>query len=510
MQEPVLVAMFFFPMLGSSPKLRIAVDATAGIGVHTVLFVYVSLFHGFQYHTAAISKKRTAHQRQNLQLRRAAKYLARNQSPTERWVDDYYDQYGDIDGSASTIYLRLGNDPFADGWADFLLTKLFLLFLGVASVIGTAYCRFPPRHDNVAELDDEILDEYKFAYIISTALQFIILITWVFLILAAAMETGRKLRTEPFLGTRPVQLAYRILFAHMSLSFLALLVSFCLNLSRLLRKWSLADQTSADSLSPLMTTRDEDLSRLEMIMMVLSQVARQFPYSGTAASVGSGRILFATISILITAFIFLPAHALEDEDEDLSDRTNLGRKGALQDKLQEQRRLRRDKRSVVNLAKQSKTWRVFPIPIEQSSVATTMLQDNLFQLYKDGHVDDDNIRDRGIVSRGPYTPLFCLELSCWLNECSWQAYYSPAGIQSKRAATGGMNLEALGLRLEGAVLDDVTDTQAYIATNIAPQVDGDEDSIIVIAFRGTASASNLQTDLRSRQVRSVPFAQVPL
>ena len=235
-----------------------------------------------------------------------------------------------------------------------------------------------------------------------------------------------------------------------------------------------------------------------MMIRVLSEVARQFPYSGTAASVGSGRIIFATVSILITAFIFLPTHALDEDYDDEPQKTT-----APKTPLQIQRRLRRDKRRVVHLAKNSKTWRVFPIPIERSSVQTTQLQDDGYQLYKDLRIDEENTRDRGVVSVGPYMPLFCLEIAYWLNEASWQTYYTPAGIDRKKGSTGPMNLDPLGLRMEGAVYDEVTDTQAYVATNISPQVDGDEDSIIVIAFRGTVSASNIHTDFRSRQVSSL-------
>jgi hypothetical protein len=67
-QEPLLAAMVFSPMLGSSAKLHIAADATIGIGVHGILFVYLCLFHGFRFHTATVSKKRADHQRQILQL----------------------------------------------------------------------------------------------------------------------------------------------------------------------------------------------------------------------------------------------------------------------------------------------------------------------------------------------------------------------------------------------------------------------------------------------------------
>jgi hypothetical protein len=67
-QEPLLAAMVFSPMLGSSAKFHIAADATIGIGVHGILFVYLCLFHGFRFHTATVSKKRADHQRQILQL----------------------------------------------------------------------------------------------------------------------------------------------------------------------------------------------------------------------------------------------------------------------------------------------------------------------------------------------------------------------------------------------------------------------------------------------------------
>jgi hypothetical protein len=48
----------------------------------------------------------------------------------------------------------------------------------------------------------------------------------------------------------------------------------------------------------------EDLSHTETMIRVFSEVARQFPYSGTASSVGSGRILFATVAILISLLSF--------------------------------------------------------------------------------------------------------------------------------------------------------------------------------------------------------------
>jgi hypothetical protein len=300
------------------------------------------------------------------------------------------------------------------------LFKILIFLVGIASVVSTAYCRFPPEVGASSALDNDSLNKYRTIFVVSSIVNFVVLLLWILAIIKAALVTGQYLRSEKFLSTRPVQLAYRIIFAHTTLGFAVLFVSFCLRIHMLATKWSLND--AEDSIA-----QEEDVSEVETAIRVLSQVAVTFPYSGTAASVGAGRVFFATVSILITAFIFLPAHHLEDEEEDT------GRKGVIQEKLKEQRRLKRDKRLVVHLAKESKTWRVFPLPIDQS-VPTNMLEDNVFQLYK-GLFVDDNIRDRGVVSLGPYTPIFCLEIACWLNEASWQAYYSPAGISSKTTGT---------------------------------------------------------------------------
>lgn len=278
----------------------------------------------------------------------------------------------------------------------------------------------------------------------------------------------------------------RIILAHLTLGFTVLVVTFYLNAHRLATKWV---RTGLGSVN-----QGEDISDLEIAIRVVGEISLTFPYSGTAASVGGGRVLFATVSILITAFIFLPARTLEQDAIDILDEEK--------DKRYEQWRLKRDKRLVVHLAKEAKTWRVFPLPIDQS-IPTTVLEDCVYQLYKNLRIDR-NARDRGIISLGPYTPLFCLELACWLNEASWQAYFSPKGISSTYfdEAPGIMNLESLGLRMEGVVYDETTDTQVFVATNVASRVDGEEDSVIVVSFRGTASTSNLQTDLRSKQVCS--------
>ena len=452
-----------------------------------------------------MTRKRAEHQRKYFQLRHAAKYVIdgdnldteENEDAINTYIKEYYERHGDTDGSAYPRHLKLESDPFSSSWADFLFGKLLLLFVGIASVISTAYCRFPPAIADVTEASKRTIDNYKAVYVASIAIQFLTSFVWVALIIRAALESGRRLRSEPFLSTRPAQLAYRVLFAHITLGFTALAVSFVVGMFRFLQKWSLQDDGGIHSSTSFGA---DQTSNLEVILRVLSQVARQFPYSGTAASVGPGRILFATVSILITAFIFLPAHILEEEIGDHERKLLLGQMGAIQEKVVEKRRLRRDKRLVVHLARDTRTWRVFPLPIKQTAASATLLQEKGFQIFGSLRTQANNVRDRGVVSVGPYTPVFCLELACWLNEASWQAYYSPTGLSDKAPTADRMNLESIGLQLEGAVLDEATGTQSYVATNLSAQVDGEEDSIIVVAFRGTANTVNLKTDFRAKQV----------
>lgn len=303
------------------------------------------------------------------------------------------------------------------------------------------------------------------------------------------METGRRLRMEPFLSTRPAQLAYRIIFVHMMLGLLILVTLIFLGLGNLLRKWEGADLRDGNEAFRAGVDQDPQ-SSLDFWMELLARIIQRFPYSGTATSIGLGRICFATISVLITAFIFLPPWSETfntEEDQQVASRN-------------EKSRERRDKRVVVSMLKYAHAWRVFPLPIKQvSAMKRIMLSEDFFQLYTDGS-RDRNLQGRGLISIGTYTPIFCTELACWLLEASFQAYYSPNAVEWNDMTPGKMKLASIGLRLEAAILDETTNTQAFVATNVADQVDGVADSIIVISFRGSVDTSNLITDLKSRMV----------
>ena len=63
-----------------------------------------------------------------------------------------------------------------------------------------------------------------------------------------------------------------------------------------------------------------------------------------------------------------------------------------------------------------------------------------------------------------------------------------------------MRLDSIGLKLERSIVDKDTDTHVYVASNVSAQVEGEEDTIIVVSFRGSASKTNVQTDLEFEQV----------
>lgn len=72
--------------------------------------------------------------------------------------------------------------------------------------------------------------------------------------------------------------------------------------------------------------------------------------------------------------------------------------------------------------------------------------------------------------------------------------YSSSEYKTDDFAPGVMNLDSVGLELEADIYNEKSDTRAFVASNIANQVDGESDSIIVVAFRGTCSSTNLKTD----------------
>jgi len=216
-------------------------------------------------------------------------------------------------------------------------------------------------------------------------------------------------------------------------------------------------------------------------------------------------VIYATSCSLIVAYIFLPSRTLNKEEKTREEKT-IGSFGHSRHELmvRDKKMQGKDKRFVVTLARKTHTWRVFPLPIRvhglmsQHTIKEKLNLIGSFQL--DGNYNKLDYFGRGSIFKGRYSPIFCVEIACWLLEASWQAYYSATTYSLNQWAPGRMRLDSIGLRLESAIDDEETDTHAFVASNISEQIEGEEDSIIVISFRGTASISNMKTDLTFRQV----------
>ena len=487
------------------------------------------LMQGLRYHTASFNRKRAKQQRKVLELTKTANHLAReghpyygSDMPASSYTAAFYERYGDTDGAAfaGALHSRLRHDPCGSQWADFLLPKLALLSIGIVCVVLGAMSRFPGKiaighqsrlyiNANTATLNRDALAIYKTIYVVSSFGQLSVLLCWGLLILWNTVNTGRRLKKEPFLSTRPTQLAYRVLTGILFLGFMALVVPFLLELIVAIAKWLGIDnhrsnyQTNGSDLihhtsSGFYLGYDSQVSPLEILVRVVVHATSRFPYSGTAASIGPGKILYVTVCSLVAAFIFLPASPGNDSIESETPAHRSAK--SIDRELQ-----KGDKRQVVTLAKYTNSWRVFPLPIERKSVLhhqpvpSKVLPPDAFELDIDGIPREASFR-RGIIYRGRYMPVFCLETACWLLEAAWQAYYSHDEFKTDDWAPGRMSLSSVGLKLDAAISDDRSDTKAYICSNVKAQVDGEKGSVIVVAFRGTASKKNMRTDLNWQQV----------
>jgi hypothetical protein len=527
-QNPVMVYMYFHPSLYGSSRMHISADSLIGIGIHGILCLWLCLLHGLRYHTAEMARKRGENQKQQLEVQKSINFLRHSGHPsysTNKPLSDdvlsYYDEYGDFHGTgtSSTIF-RMKHDPCGDHWADFLLPKVFFFFVGVSSVVISAYYRFSEGPSG----NSHSMVQSHSIYAASSLLQLLVLFIWVTSIIRAALKTGAALRKEPFLSTRPAQLAFRILMSMIILGATSLVILFSADVYAFIKEWESGsrDETGLN----YQNSKDYTLGvrspvSVDILLRVASYAVRRLPYIGTAASLGSGEILFITVSTLTVAFIFLPStdFILNFDNHHATMRKENG-------ELIHKENQRRDKRFILTLSRYTHTWRVFPSPIDRrpkplqkrlNSVEHYEINKNL-QLIS-------NRWGSGTIYKDNYVAVFCVEIALWLIECAWQTCklnnnvsrerffkfhitndfflfpqdYSATEYKTDDFAPGIMNLESVGLILEADIFHEETDTRAFVATNLAPQVDGDSDSIIVVAFRGTVSDTNIKTDFNWRQ-----------
>lgn len=414
--------------------MRVLADSLIGIGLHGVFFMWLCLFQGIRYHTGSNARKRAVHQKEILELRKATQMLSSTghsqysslASPSDH-LASYFDEFGDLHGTTA-INIRLKHDLCGDGCADFLLPKLLLFIIGACAVVVMSLFRF-----SGTDMLDGILNAFSIAghrevFIGSSLTQLGVLTVWAILIVRAALKSGASLRKEPFLSTRPAQLAYRVLMSILVLGIASCLLPLAYDIILLLDDWS--TNQKAWHLSAFDDTGDELVyktsseyyvnnkihSLADVVTTIILQAAQRFPYSGTAASLGPGEIIYVTTATLVVAFIFLPSTSyILDED---NQNTNEGH-GDITAMKENQRR---DKRAVLPMSRYTHTWRAFPTPIERHLNVKNIKLKVVDSYQIDKHVKKINNSEmgRGTIYKRNYTPLFCVETALWLAECSWQ------------------------------------------------------------------------------------------
>jgi len=514
-QNPLLTYIYFKPSLYGSSRMRIIADTMIGIGIHGVLCLWLCLMQGLRYHTAEMARKRAENQKKQLQVRSAISYLSSSVQSTDstygslsgKNIFDFYDEHGDFDGNGRTswVNLRLKHDPCGDNWPDFLLPKLFLFAIGVSSVLVSTLSRFPDETHHA--LGSFSLIQYHDIYTASSLLQTIVLGFWAILIFRAALKTGEALKMEPFISTRPVQLAFRILMSMIMLGAASVIIMFSAHINSLNQQWiskqhSPQTQGLRGSDSPFHgeSKNYTTYSAIKVIFRVILHVSERIPYVGTASCLGPGEIFFFTVSTLTVAFIFLPStdFILSSDSYLMEEQDDSGKEISA---VVHRRYQRREKRMVVTLARYTHTWRIFPLPIERHRNLLPKKINSAEHYQLDGYFFryHSNIFGPGTIYKENYIAVFCIETALWLLECSWQTYYSATEFKTDDFAPGKMNLGSVGLKLEADIFHEETDTRAYVASNLTPQVDGDIDSVIVVAFRGTTSITNLKTNVKWHQ-----------
>jgi len=169
--------------------------------------------------TADIARRRFDQHHRVLELLKATRHI----SPIDDIDDDewgqvkrYYQQYGDVDGGGTSysMALRMNHDFHSDSIIDFILPKISLLVLGIAASIAAAASRFPMSESSSMsereELNPDRLGSASKVYVISSFVQIIVQIIVCLFILYTSFVTGERLKREPFLSTRPAQLAFRV------------------------------------------------------------------------------------------------------------------------------------------------------------------------------------------------------------------------------------------------------------------------------------------------------------
>ncbi len=105
------------------------------------------------------------------------------------------------------------HDIHSDSFAEFIIPKMSLLLLGTVASVLAAASRFPKVSNATSERTELNPDRFgrgSKVYVLSCVVQIVVIQIWCLSIVHASFVTGERLRREPFLSTRPSQLAFRV------------------------------------------------------------------------------------------------------------------------------------------------------------------------------------------------------------------------------------------------------------------------------------------------------------
>ena len=177
------------------------------------------IFIHYRHSTADIGRRRFDQHQRVLELKKATGHI----SPTNKIEDNqwgmvkwYYQQYGDFYGvgTAHSMALRMKHDNASDSFVEFMFPKMSLLVIGIVSSVTAAASRFPMSESSDLsereELNPDRFGSGSKVYVTSSIVQLVVIQIWCLFIVYTSFITGERLRREPFLSTRPAQLAFRV------------------------------------------------------------------------------------------------------------------------------------------------------------------------------------------------------------------------------------------------------------------------------------------------------------
>ena len=111
--------------------------------------------------------------------------------------------------------MKMKHDINSDSFVEFMFPKVALLFVGIAASIAAAASRFPMSESRRSisdriELNPDRFGSLSKVYVVASIIQVIVIFIWSVFIVYTSFVTGERLKREPFLSTRPAQLAFRV------------------------------------------------------------------------------------------------------------------------------------------------------------------------------------------------------------------------------------------------------------------------------------------------------------